>query len=441
MRDLAAEHGQLDNLYTALHTAVPTLRDDVAAQASGTVVDGLRLDITPPPRRRAPALTLALTVTRLAGGRLVAVFHDITGQVRQERTLAERYAHYGAVVAVLSEGILVHDPRGQLLLCNAAAERIAGLPGHAWTDFGPTAPGGATLWHEGRPMPAADTPTRRVLAGGPALQHVQVLSVAPGGERRWFDVSAQPVQAPDTGALLAVVTLFTDTTQRQQLTQALARHRDALAAMVAERTRQLEASNADLAAQQNLLRTVADSVPGIVGYWGTDLRCRFANAGHQAWFGRAPEAMVGLPLQAVLGDAAIAGQRAQIDAVLAGRAQHVQCTLHRADGALRHTLAVYIPDTVGGVLRGFNMVVSDITELKQAELQLSGLNDALARRAAQADDASQAKSAFLANMSHEIRTPMNATLGRRTCCGATPATGCSGAAWARWTTRRATCFR
>ena len=406
-----APDGQLDNLYTALHTAVPTLRDDVAAGATGTVVDGLRLDITPPPRSRAPALTLALTVTRMAGGRLVAVFNDITEQARQERALAEREAHYGAVVSVLSEGILVHDPQGQLLLCNAAAERIAGVPGHAWADFSPTAPGGATLWPDGRPMPAADTPTGRVLAGEPAQQHVQVMRVAPGGEQRWFDVSAQPVLAPDSGALLAVVTSFTDTTQRQQLASALARHRDALEAMVADRTRQLEASNANLAEQQNLLRTVADSVPGIVGYWGTDLRCRFANAGHQVWFDRAPDAMVGLTLQALLGDAVFACQRPHIDAVLAGTAQHFQCTLRRADGAWRHTLAAYIPDTVGGVLRGFNMVVSDVTELKQAELQLSAVNDALARRAEQADDASQAKSAFLANMSHEIRTPMNAILG------------------------------
>ena len=57
------------------------------------------------------------------------------------------------------------------------------------------------------------------------------------------------------------------------------------------------------------------------------------------------------------------------------------------------------------------MVVSDVTELKQAELQLSTLNDELAERAARADDATQAKSAFLANMSHEIRTPMNGILG------------------------------
>jgi PAS domain S-box-containing protein len=406
-----APDGRLDNLYTALQTAVPGLQASVASQPAGTVVDGLQLDIRPPPRSRAPALTLSLTVTHVAGGRLVAVLNDITEQARQARALAEREAHYGAVVSVLSEGILVHDPQGGLLLCNAAAERLAGVPGHAWADFSPTAAGGATLWPDGRPMPAAETPTGRVLAGSPAQLHVQLRSVAADGAQRWFDVSAQPVLAPGTGALLAVVTSFTDTTQRQQLVAELAQHRDQLEAMVAQRTRQLEASNASLAEQQDLLRTVADSVPGIVGYWGTDLRCRFANAGHAEWFGRSAEAMPGLALPDVLGAALTRQLQPHIDAVLQGRPQHFQCPLRRADGQLRHTLAAYIPHLAGGQVRGFNMVVSDVTELKQAELQLSAVNQELANRAARADDASQAKSAFLANMSHEIRTPMNAIIG------------------------------
>lgn len=140
-----APEARLDNLYAALQTAVPALAAEVASHPAGTVVDGRQLQITPPPRSRAKPLTLSLTVTRLVGDRLVAVINDITEQVQQQRALAEREAHYGAVVSVLSEGILVHDPQGGLLLCNAAAERMAGRPGHDWRDFSPCLPGGATL--------------------------------------------------------------------------------------------------------------------------------------------------------------------------------------------------------------------------------------------------------------------------------------------------------
>ncbi len=185
---------------------------------------------------------------------------------------------------------------------------------------------------------------------------------------------------------------------------------DKLMAVLTDVT-QLEATNAALVRQHRLRRGAADAMPGMIGYWDADLRCVFSNKAYEVWFGRTPEDMLGMRMQDLMGEDLFALNRPHIEAVLNGHEQQFQRTLKRADGSEGHTLVSYIPDLRGTEVRGFTAVITDVSELKRAELQLAQANAQLLQRTAEAEQATRAKSAFLANMSHEIRTPINAIIG------------------------------
>ncbi len=173
----------------------------------------------------------------------------------------------------------------------------------------------------------------------------------------------------------------------------------------------LHRAKANLAEKERFIRTVTDAVPGMIGYWDADLRCRFASAAYQAWFGRRPEDMIGLGLRELMGEDMFRLNEPFIRAALAGERQDFERTLTKPDGSIGHTWANYIPDIVAGRVQGFYVLITDVSAVKHAELQLVATNAELTLARDAAEAANQAKSAFLANMSHEIRTPMNAIIG------------------------------
>ena len=110
-----------------------------------------------------------------------------------------------------------------------------------------------------------------------------------------------------------------------------------------------------------------NALPAMVGYWDSDLRNRMANDVHLDFFGKSPREVRGMHLRELIGDDPYEENLPFIEGALGGERQLFHPEIVTPSGEVRYTQASLIPDTVDGVVRGFFVLVTDITERRRIE--------------------------------------------------------------------------
>jgi two-component system NtrC family sensor kinase len=221
---------------------------------------------------------------------------------------------------------------------------------------------------------------------------------------------AEPVQPEE---LIASVKALL---RLQQAEEGLRQARDALEVRVQNRTVELTRANAALRrevaartqAQEELeqreyqLRLITDTVPALIGYVDVEQHLRFVNQQYATWFLRPLGDILGKSLRELVGEATYRLYLPHIQAVLSGQRVSFEHEEPLPQGKTRWGHVHLVPDLrEAGNVRGFFVLVQNITALKQAEEQVRQQQALLFH-----SEKLAAMGSLLASVAHELNNPL-----------------------------------
>jgi PAS domain S-box-containing protein len=123
----------------------------------------------------------------------------------------------------------------------------------------------------------------------------------------------------------------------------------------------------ELERREREFRTLADNVPAMFSYVDREQRYRYVNRAYERTLQRPAHEIVGKTVSEILGPQGFALARPHVEAVLVGQEVVYEADFEFADGP-RSMHIHYVPDRGDtDEIRGFFALITDVTELKQAE--------------------------------------------------------------------------
>jgi PAS domain S-box-containing protein len=145
----------------------------------------------------------------------LAVKEDITERKRIEEAFRESEEKYRSVFTALNEGIVMQNAAGEIIASNPAAEQILGLTPDAVTGRTSRDPNWRTVHSDGTPFPDEMHPAMRTLRTGQSLRNVEIGIEKANCELTWLNINSEPLFNPGETLPAAVLTSFTDITERK----------------------------------------------------------------------------------------------------------------------------------------------------------------------------------------------------------------------------------
>ena len=135
-------------------------------------------------------------------------------------TIPEAFAdteeRYRSVIAAMSEGVVLQGADGAILACNASAERLLGLSADQLAGRSSLDPRWRSIHPDGSPFPGETHPAMLTLRSGIPERDVEMGVRKPDDTLTWISINTQPLFRPGETEPYAVVSTFSDITERKR---------------------------------------------------------------------------------------------------------------------------------------------------------------------------------------------------------------------------------
>ncbi len=285
-------------------------------------------------------------------------FMDVDAREQEEA----RARLLASVVRDLNDAVIVHDFEGRILAWNRGAERMYG--------YGEAEAVGMNI----RAILADDRRESPLAYVEPATRGAQTESFESKRltkDGRWLDVWLTVTPLLDaTGKPIAVATTERDITERKQRQAEMEARSRELEQRIAAETVELETTEREFHA-------LADNIPALFSYIDPSEHYRYVNRRYADLFKVPAAEIIGKTVEELLGCDGYREVRPHLRKVLAGDPVRFQRNMKLPDG--EHNLDVkYVPELAeSGQLKGFFVLVEDITETRRRELALHESKDRL----------------------------------------------------------------